>query len=431
MREVPLASKLQNFFPKITSYNKKVLSFASIGNGLELYNYSLYGVMVPFTSLHYFPSDNKSFSMTMGYLSFALAFLIAPFGSVFWGWIGERYGRLALLQNSLILMALPTLGMALLPSFSEIGYWAPILLFALRLLQGLSASGEVFGSRLYAMESLGEKQHGIASGYLSASGAVGVVLSMLMGFFITRYGASYESLWRLPFFLGACFYLISFLIRFSFAKELRKTPSVIQKISKTERSLFQILKNTPRESLTVFALSAFLGVLTYMILVFLNPFLMGRGMEGQYTFLMSVCALLSTAMASLLWGYYQDFSQDLERQILSFFKIFLITFPFLFAFFLSGSSLGILLSFVVLGTYLGLFTTLSAVKTYRVFDASTRCRGAMFNYSFGCSFFGGLTPYTLKVSGELHPYLPGLVVFLFTVLVYTFYRKVEKNVSMH
>ncbi len=423
--------KPKKFFQPISSYNKKVLSFASIGNGLELYNYSLYGVMVPFISLHYFPSDHKSFSITLGYLSFAIAFFISPFGSIFWGWIGERYGRLALLQNSLVLMALPTLGMSLLPSFSEIGYGAPILLFALRLLQGLSASGEVFGSRLYAMESLEEDAHGIASGYISASGGAGVVLSMLMGFFITRYGEFYENLWRLPFLLGAIFYVFSFFIRYSYAKDLRKVPSLMKKVSQNkESSLWNILKSTRRESFLVFLLSAFLGSFSYMFLVFLNPFLIEHGVDGQKTFIMSIMGLLTTIVASILWGYYQDYVQNLDKLLSKFFKVFLTCFPILFLFLLSNIFSLSLLSFLSLGMFLGIFTTLSAVKTYRLFDASTRCRGAMFNYAFGCSFFGGLTPYVLKILGGISLYLPGVVFFIFTTAIFLLYKTVDKNHSL-
>lgn len=416
----------RKFFPSISLHNKKVLRFTCIGNGLELYNYSLYGVMVPFLSLHFFPADHKNFSITMGYLSFAFALFIAPFGSIFWGWIGERYGRLSLLQNSLAFMALPTLGIALLPSFSTIGYWAPVLLFILRLVQGLSASGEVFGSRLYAMESLQEKHHGIASGYVSASGGIGVVLSMLMGLFITRYGEFYENLWRVPFLVGVLFYAFSFYIRYSYAQDLRKVPSLMKRISQnTETSLWSLLKSTPRESFIVFLLSAFLGSFSYMFLVFLNPFLIGQGVDGQKTFLMCTIGLLTTAVVSILWGYYQDYVQALDKLLSNFFKVFLACFPILFLCLLSKNFSATLLSYILLGMFLGIFTTLSAVKTYRIFDTSTRCRGAMFNYAFGCSLFGGLTPYSLKILGEISYFLPGVVFFVFTMIIFSLFKKFE------
>jgi MFS transporter, MHS family, proline/betaine transporter len=111
MRKVPTlterisSSKLSKF---------KILSIASIGNCLELYDFTLYGIMLPFLAMRFFPTDSQTLSMFIGFVSFAISFIIAPIGSIFWGWYGDRFGRLLLLRTSMIIMAIPSLGIALI-----------------------------------------------------------------------------------------------------------------------------------------------------------------------------------------------------------------------------------------------------------------------------------------------------------------------------
>ena len=228
MRKVP---ENQAGFLKLKTIQKKtnILFFVPIGNFLELYDYTLYAVLLYIISPEFFPSNSSSTSLLFGMLSFALTMLICPLSAWFWGWYGDRYGRLPMLKQSIMLMAIPSLLISLLPNYKEIGILAPILLISCRILQAISASGEVMGGKIFAMEHLGKRNFGNVSGLTSLGGSLGVGLAMGMGLLISKTGIS----WRLPFFIGGSLAIVGLMIR----RKLSESPEFIS-----------LLKNMPKNN---------------------------------------------------------------------------------------------------------------------------------------------------------------------------------------
>jgi MHS family proline/betaine transporter-like MFS transporter len=380
----------------------KVLTFASIGNCLELYDFTLYGIMLPFLANRFFPAENHHISLLIGYLSFALTFLIAPIGSIFWGWYGDKFGRVAMLRLSLISMAIPSLGIALLPTYDIIGLCAPLLLIILRIIQGLSASGEVIGAKIFAMEILGKNNFGLCSGVISAAGAFGVLAAIAMAYAATQL-SDYPDFWRLPFLIGSLLFLVARCLRQSIAAPVsQKTQDV--KIG----DIASILAQHKRPSLVVFILGAMLGIFSYFLHAFINPFLIGQGFDSALIYRYSIYGLLSTAFFSLLTGKILDHYHKLVAFNYTILMLIAVSaFP-LFALLLKGGKL-MLLSYLLLNGLLGMYACASAIIMYRSFPVSSRCRGMMFNYAIGCALFGGITPIFLQGLSHIDLYLPGLI----------------------
>lgn len=421
MREVPTKKPLAKIY--------KTLVFASLGNSLELYNYTLYGIMLPYISHLFFPSESAEFSLVMGYLSFALTFFIAPFGAIFWGWFGDRYGSLALLKFSMFLMAIPSLGIALLPTAQSVGITASVLLIVLRIVQGLSVSGEALGAKIFAMDELGEKHFGLSSGIISAMGAFGIIFAMLFAYLSSLY-KEYPDFWRIPFLMGTLFYVLTISKRLRFAKSHIKSQSENKESRLTLGYLFTVVKEYPSSSLVVFALGALLGVLSYTLHAFITPFLLTRGIESSSAYALTIVSLVTTMMASVWSGFALDKKKDKLKSMKKNLLSILIFYLPLFACTLSSELFLVAIGLGGLGALLGAFATISAVVMFLSFPQEYRCRGLMFNYALGCSVFGGLTPIFLNFVVHTHSFLAGISVFLFTLFTYMIYQRGIRHVVM-
>ncbi|WAB96334.1 MFS transporter [Pseudomonas putida] len=131
---------------------KKATAAAVFGTFVEYYDFSIYGYLAATLALVFFPSDDPTTGLLNTFLVFGSAFLVRPLGAVAFGWLGDKVGRRASLIASITLMGIAATLIGLLPGYAQIGVWAPILLVALRMLQGFSAGGEIGGAASYIRE---------------------------------------------------------------------------------------------------------------------------------------------------------------------------------------------------------------------------------------------------------------------------------------
>ena len=121
---------------------KSVLS-ASIGNVLEWYEYTLYAYFATVITTLFFPMDNHYVAMMLTFATFAVGLAARPIGGIIFGYIGDRYSRKQSLALSILFMSIPTLCIGILPTYAQIGIWAPVILVFLRIIQGV-ALGQVW-----------------------------------------------------------------------------------------------------------------------------------------------------------------------------------------------------------------------------------------------------------------------------------------------
>src|SRR5580692_4404037 len=142
-----------------SSYQRAITA-GVIGNVLEWYDFGVYGYLVPTISALFFPSGDPTVSLLLTFAVFGVGFVMRPIGSIVFGIYGDRYGRRKALSAVIFVMALSTFAIGLLPTYSQVGIAAPIMLVAIRLLQGLSAGGEWGGSTAYIVEFAPEGRRG-------------------------------------------------------------------------------------------------------------------------------------------------------------------------------------------------------------------------------------------------------------------------------
>jgi MHS family proline/betaine transporter-like MFS transporter len=183
----------------------RFLASGVIGNLLEWYDFALYGTLAPVTAQLFFPATDPLAALINTYAVFALGFLARPLGGLMFGWLGDRLGRQPSLVLSVVLMAVPTFGIGLLPTYARAGLAAPLALALLRILQGLSAGGEFSGSIILLVESAPPDRRGLYGSIANFGAMIGGVLGGGIGWLMAAWLPEAEVLawgWRLPFLSG-------------------------------------------------------------------------------------------------------------------------------------------------------------------------------------------------------------------------------------
>jgi MFS transporter, MHS family, proline/betaine transporter len=187
-------------------FSRRTLMTGAIGNVLEWYDFALYGYFAPVFAAMFFPSDQPSVSLLSAFGVFAVGFLARPLGALLFGYIGDTVGRREALVWSIILMAIPTVIVGLLPTYATIGIAAPLALTLCRFLQGLSVGGEFTGSVTFLVEHAAPSQRGYIGSWAGFSAQVGALLGSGVGALVAS-NLTAESLhqwgWRIPFLLGS------------------------------------------------------------------------------------------------------------------------------------------------------------------------------------------------------------------------------------
>jgi len=194
----------------------KVILASVVGSSIEWFDYFLYGTMSSLIISKLFFTNYDAFTATLlAYLSFALTFFIRPLGGVFFAHIGDKVGRKKTLVATLMLMGGATVAIGLLPTYAQIGAWAPVLLLTLRIVQGLGIGGEWGGALLLAYEYAPEGKRSFFVSFPQAGVTIGMLLSTLAVAFVSllaeadfiRWG------WRIPFLASGALVFLGLWIR--------------------------------------------------------------------------------------------------------------------------------------------------------------------------------------------------------------------------
>ena len=136
----------------IGTEERKVIFASSLGTVFEWYDFYLYAVLAPFFAALFFPQGNETAALLSAFATYAAGFLVRPFGALVFGRIGDLVGRKYTFLVTIIVMGASTFLVGLLPTYASIGWFAPILLVTLRLVQGLALGGEYGGAATYVAE---------------------------------------------------------------------------------------------------------------------------------------------------------------------------------------------------------------------------------------------------------------------------------------
>ena len=170
------------------SSDKKIILASMAGNVLEYYDFTLFVFLTPLISPLFFPAEDKVISLIAGLGTYAVGFFMRPFGSLFFGYIGDTWGRKKALTLSIFMMAIPTVLIGCLPTYEQVGMMAPLLLITCRLFQGLCAGGEYNGASIFTVENIQKAGAGLAGSFITSSSAIGSLSASIVASLVSLPG---------------------------------------------------------------------------------------------------------------------------------------------------------------------------------------------------------------------------------------------------
>jgi MFS family permease len=201
---------------EITQEQKLVIVASSVGTIFEWYDFYLYATLAPFFATLFFPKGNETAALLSAFATYAVGFLVRPFGALVFGRIGDLIGRKYTFLVTIVIMGLSTFAVGLLPTFSVIGWWAPIILVTLRAAQGLALGGEYGGAATYVAEHSPHDRRGLNTSWIQTTATVGFFLALAI-ILACRYWMAKEVFaqwgWRVPFWLSLALLGVSIYIR--------------------------------------------------------------------------------------------------------------------------------------------------------------------------------------------------------------------------
>ena len=193
-----------------------VVVAASLGTVFEWYDFFLYGSLAVFFSALFFPPGNEAAAFLASLATFGAGFAVRPLGALVFGALGDRIGRKRSFLVTMVIMGIATLAVGLLPTYAQVGMWAPVLLVTMRLAQGLAVGGEYGGAAIYVAEHAPPGRRGYATSWLQTTATIGFLLSLLV-ILASRVAMEDESFkawgWRIPFLTSVVLLAVSFYIR--------------------------------------------------------------------------------------------------------------------------------------------------------------------------------------------------------------------------
>ena len=198
------------------SNHRLVIGAASAGTVFEWYDFYLYGSLAGFITTHFFSGVNETTGYIFALLAFAAGFAVRPFGAIVFGRLGDLWGRKNTFLVTMLLMGVSTFSVGLLPGYDQIGVAAPILLIAMRLIQGLALGGEYGGAATYVAEHAPPGKRGLYTSWIQTTATLGLFLSLIV-ILIVRSMTGEEVFkawaWRIPFLVSAILLAVSLWIR--------------------------------------------------------------------------------------------------------------------------------------------------------------------------------------------------------------------------
>ncbi|WP_405799008.1 MFS transporter [Streptomyces sp. NBC_01506] len=387
---------------------KRAVKAASLGNAMEWFDFGIYSYLAVTIGHVFFPTGNDTTELLSSFATFAVAFLVRPLGGMFFGPLGDRIGRKKVLATTMIMMAIGTGTIGLLPSYAAVGFWSPALLILFRLIQGFSTGGEYGGASTFIAEYAPDKRRGFfgsflefgtLAGYIGAAGLVTALTAWLGPGGMDDWG------WRVPFLVAAPLGLIGLYLRLrldetpAFAKMEQGGVHASEAADAVETSTTSDLRKIfhdhwPRLILCVCLVGAY-NVTDYMLLSYMPTYLSDQLDYSDTHGLLILLGVMVALMAVINQvGRLSDHFGRKPLLMTGMLGFLVLSLP-AFLLIQQGAVPAIIAGMAMLGLSLVcLLGTMSAALP-ALFPTSVRYGSLSVGYNLSASLFGGTTPFVI------------------------------------
>ncbi|MGV8995822.1 MAG: MFS transporter [Parvibaculaceae bacterium] len=374
---------------------KRAVAASAIGNATEWFDYGIYAYGVAYISAALFPGNAQQATF-FALATFAISFLVRPFGGLFWGPLGDRFGRKSVLALTILMMSGSTFCIGLIPSYDSIGFWAPLLLVLLRMVQGFSTGGEYGGAAIFMAEYAPDKRRGFFGSFLEFGTLSGFSFGalLMLGFSIALGSEMMHDWgWRLPFFVAAPLGLVGIYLR----SKMEDTP-VFQEVEQTGdqapelgAELKGLVSDYLRPLLALAGLVVALNVVNYTLLSFMPTYFSTQlGLTTNQSLVVPIIGMLFMMPFLPFAGHLSDKIGRKPLWWISLVGLFVLALP-LYHLMATGLT-GAIIGFALLGLlYVPQLATISATFP-AMFPTHVRFSGFAIAYNVSTSLFGGTAP---------------------------------------
>lgn len=374
---------------------RRAIGASAIGNATEWFDYGIYAYGVTYISAALFPGDTDD-AVLFALATFAISFLVRPLGGLFWGPLGDQMGRKSVLAVTILLMAGATVCVGLIPSYASIGFWSPLLLIALRMIQGFSTGGEYGGAATFMAEYAPDDRRGFYGSFLEFGTLAGFSFGalLMLGFsMLLGDQAMHDWGWRLPFLVAGPMGLVGLYLRSQMEETpiFRESEESARNILPSTPSLRDILVGYRRPLLAMSGLVIALNVVNYTLLSYMPTYLQRRlGLAADEALIVPIVGML---FMMLLLPFAGALSDRIGRKPLWRFSLIGLFVAIVPLYWLMATGLvGALIGFMLLGLlYVPQLATISATFP-AMFPTSVRFAGFAIAYNVSTSIFGGTAP---------------------------------------
>jgi MFS family permease len=361
---------------------------AIIGNALEFYDFTVYAAFATWLAKAFFPADNPTVSLLLAVATFGVGFVSRPLGGIVIGAYADRFGRKPAMTMTILLMAIGTGMIGILPTYAQIGVLAPVLLVCARLLQGFSTGGEMGPATAYLLESAPVSRKCFYGSWQLASQNIGSTISGLVGLLLALLitpGATDSWGWRVPFLLGILIAPVGYYIR----SNLDETLNVEEAHGSVREVLADVLfKHWWKVLLCILVISGatitqyfFLYTATYAI----NTLHYSPGWAMAANMTNGITGMVFAIVGGLLADRFGVKIVALVPRLI----VTLLLYPALQLIISSGSPLVLVMTMAGLMAFHATSGAAGIVMIPIIFPAVVRTSGLSIAYALGVTIFGG------------------------------------------
>ena len=368
---------------------RKTAIGSAVGTTIENYDFLAYGTAAAlYFGDAFFNADDPVVGVLLGFLTFGIGFAMRPLGGIIGGYLGDKYGRKPVLVGALLIMGAATVLIGLLPTYAQVGILAPILLTAIRVIQGLAFGAEWGGAILMTFEHAPWRQRGRYTGIPQAGVPLGLLLANLV--FLATVGIDNELAWRLPFLLSSVLIIAGIIIRLKVSEspefEDAKAAGDLEK-----NPILSVLKSDWRNVLRTISLRLAESGGFYVIVTYLISYI-SSGDEPIAERAVALTGLVIAAalgvVATILWGSLGDRVGRKPVYIAGTALLIVFGFP-LFGLVNTGSAILIVFAYVFGLTVIhDMLAGTQGAWFSELFPTSTRTSGASLGYQFSAAISG-------------------------------------------
>jgi MHS family proline/betaine transporter-like MFS transporter len=369
--------------------SRKAIYAATIGNVMEWYDFGVFGYLAGSLAMNFFPQGNPAAALLNTFLVFGVGLVFRPLGGIIIGRLGDTRGRKPALVLTILMMAIGTVIIGLLPTYSSIGVMAPVLLLLARLLQGFSTGGEWGGATAFMAEWSMEGRRGLYTSFQQMSVAGGSLLGVGLAALLTSLigsDAINEWGWRIPFLLGGLFGPIGLWLR----REVEETPPYREAVAEGEAAE----ASTFAHALKAFGFTILWTVSFYVFLTYMPTYTRTQlHLTPAQSLWASTASLLALVICVPLMGALSDRIGRKRLLLGSCALCFVIPIPAFYVLTQGYGFASVVLIQILFAFSISLFSGPGPAAIAEIFPTRGRSLWMSSSYALAVAIFGGFAPF--------------------------------------